>query len=422
MAPDINSLPTSPRADGGRISQLPSQNTSRNPSRRTSAIMPPPTHPASASAPRPPSTNQSPTLNSSEQMAGLPLRHPRPLTAAELYLECEKEQEAVVNRLTRELTALRAQSASVASNASSVSSTSANASLLPVDITDPNPTHQMMGATHPTPSRRHRSSSSVSASSRGIPTPSTSASTQAHAGSISQASADRAAAAGGERNSLSRNPSVSASGNNTPARRSMEISRSAQYALPHRPSLSRDPSQTTISSMHAQAGSPAPSSHVVPNPLPSPAQSPASQVSVSNAMQHFADTRAQREELEHVKRENDVLRQRVRDLERALRQRRRDSSQSVDAQRPVDLTNRETPSNTSERASREFTRVPSFTSPPHSAGLGVWDGGVGGVAGPRERSESQSTTASSRRGVGIPEDDNIRVGESANSVGMGRGA
>ena len=27
---------------------------------------------------------------------GLPMRHPRPLTAAELYLECEKEQEAVV--------------------------------------------------------------------------------------------------------------------------------------------------------------------------------------------------------------------------------------------------------------------------------------------------------------------------------------
>ncbi|EME88825.1 uncharacterized protein MYCFIDRAFT_90142 [Pseudocercospora fijiensis CIRAD86] len=350
-------------------------------------------------------------------MPGLPLRHPRPLTAAELYLECEKEQEAVVNRLTRELTALRAQSASVASNASSVSSTSANASLLPVDITDPNPTHQIMGATHPTPSRRHRSSSSVSASSRGIPTPSTSASTHAHPGSISQASADRAAAAGGERNSLSRNPSVNASGNNTPARRSMEISRSAQYALPHRPSLSRDPSQTTISSTHAQAGSPAPSHHIVPNPLPSPAQSPASQVSVSNAMQHFADTRAQREELEHVKRENDALRQRVRDLERALRQRRRDSSQSVDAQRPADLT----PSNTLERASREFTRVPSFTSPPHSAGLGVWDGGVGGVAGPRERSESQSTTASSRRGVGIPEDDSIRVGESANSVGVGVG-
>lgn len=276
----------------------------------------------------------------------------------------------------------------------------------------------MTGATHPTPSRRHRSSSSVSTSSRGIPTPSTNASMQAHAGAVSQASADRAAAAG-ERHSLSRNPSVSASGNNTPARRSMDISRSAQYTLPHRPSLSRDPSQTTISSMHAQAGTPAP--NIVPHPLPSPAQSPASQLSASNAMQHFADTRAQREELEHVKRENDVLRQKVRDLERALRQRRRDSSQSFDAHRTADLGNREN-TNTSERPSREFTRVPPSltTSPPHSAGLGVWDGGVGGVAGPRERSESQSTTASSRRGVGVPDDDNIRVGESASSVGMSR--
>ena len=28
---------------------------------------------------------------------GVPLRHPRPLTAAELYDQCEKEQEAVVS-------------------------------------------------------------------------------------------------------------------------------------------------------------------------------------------------------------------------------------------------------------------------------------------------------------------------------------
>jgi hypothetical protein len=28
--------------------------------------------------------------------AGVPMRHPRPLTAAELHLELEKEQEAVV--------------------------------------------------------------------------------------------------------------------------------------------------------------------------------------------------------------------------------------------------------------------------------------------------------------------------------------
>ncbi|KAF8466441.1 hypothetical protein BDZ91DRAFT_173257 [Kalaharituber pfeilii] len=40
-----------------------------------------------------------------------PQRHPKPLTAAELHLQLEREQEAVVNRLTRELAALRAQQA-----------------------------------------------------------------------------------------------------------------------------------------------------------------------------------------------------------------------------------------------------------------------------------------------------------------------
>jgi hypothetical protein len=84
------------------------------------------------------------------------MRHPRPLTAAELHLELEKEQEAVVNRLTRELSALRAHSASVASTASSATSG------VHVDQ-DPN------GPTHPTSSRRHRSSSSVSRTSMSVP-------------------------------------------------------------------------------------------------------------------------------------------------------------------------------------------------------------------------------------------------------------
>ncbi|KAI7298412.1 hypothetical protein KC315_g18054, partial [Hortaea werneckii] len=198
----------------------------------------------------------SPWVSGSEH--GLPTRHPRPMTAAEMYLECEKEQEAVVNRLTRELTALRARSASVASNTSH-SSNSTSASLLPVDISDPNPTHQITGPTHPTPSRRHRSSSSVSgrsgsASANGAAPVSGSGvsttSTQAHAGSttntvptgsVSQASADRAAAAAG---GLSRQPSVSASGGSTPARSSLDLARQGGmsnsgtlYTLPHRPSL-----------------------------------------------------------------------------------------------------------------------------------------------------------------------------------------
>ena len=36
----------------------------------------------------------SPWMSGSEH--GLPMRYPRPMTAAEMYLECEKEQEAVV--------------------------------------------------------------------------------------------------------------------------------------------------------------------------------------------------------------------------------------------------------------------------------------------------------------------------------------
>lgn len=146
-------------------------------------------------------------------------------------------------------------------------------------------------------------------------------------------------------------------------------------------------------------------------------------------MQHFADTSAYRTEMEIVKAENDILRQRVRALEQALRTRRRDSSSS-----------REPPGEQRERGSSDLRTDrrdirsgeqissrghSSIGSPPPSAGLGVaaWaanDGGIGGVAGPRERSESQSTSASSRRGVvpGVTDDD-LRVGESASNVGVG---
>jgi hypothetical protein len=67
-------------------------------SRRTSQIMGPPTVPASAAGLVYPSTERVPMphrVSSSHEHDG-PLRHPRPLTAAELYAECEKEQEAVV--------------------------------------------------------------------------------------------------------------------------------------------------------------------------------------------------------------------------------------------------------------------------------------------------------------------------------------
>jgi len=139
----------------------------------------------------------------------------------------------------------------------------------------------------------------------------------------------------------------------------------------------------------------------MPQPLPSPAQSP--NQSAHPGMQHYVDSAAYRTEMEIVKAENEVLRQRVRNLERALRTRRRDSNQS-DAARP-------------EIGARAVSRE-GVASP---AGVAAWaagDGGVGGVAGPRERSESQSTTASSRRGPAV--DDEVKFGESAQNAGITR--
>ncbi|KAF2457842.1 hypothetical protein BDY21DRAFT_342938 [Lineolata rhizophorae] len=165
MAPDLNSVPASPR-------NQPS--ASHSSSRRASQIFPmspPPLPLSSPGAALPSGTSQhsgypfplnSPgTITNTASVsdtAAVPMRHPRPLTAAELHLELEKEQEAVVNRLTRELSALRAQSASVASTASS--NTSGAPGLL-VDTADAH-TGSLTGPTHPTASRRHRSSSSVS--------------------------------------------------------------------------------------------------------------------------------------------------------------------------------------------------------------------------------------------------------------------
>lgn len=295
----------------------------------------------------------------------------------------------------------------------------------------------MGGATHPTPSR-HRSSSSLSARSG-------TGSTHAHAGSaapshpgshggFSQASYDRAAAATGGTGSttISRQPSISAqSGASTPARQSLDTFRhpstaggniasgGTPYTLPHRPSLSRDHSYAA--STTATAGTP---HHGGPQSPPTPAQSPSQ--SIHAAMQHYTDTAGYRSEMELVKAENDSLRQRVRALEQALRARRRDSSTSQAESRAPDAV--------TMRATRERevgASSPSATSPntttAAAAGIAAWaagNGGVRGVAGPRERSESQSTTASSRRGLvgggAFVGEDEVRFGESAGNVGIGR--
>ncbi|EOA82702.1 uncharacterized protein SETTUDRAFT_22674 [Exserohilum turcica Et28A] len=140
MAPDANAVSASSVTSNPSTTQPASGSLSRQTStpasRRASQIYPmgppplplaspggtaaPPTQAASqhGHAFPPLSPGHGGYVQTSADAAGVPMRHPRPMTAAELHLELEKEQEAVVNRLTRELSALRAHSASVASTAS----------------------------------------------------------------------------------------------------------------------------------------------------------------------------------------------------------------------------------------------------------------------------------------------------------------
>lgn len=332
-----------------------------------------------------------------------------------------------VNKLTRELTQLRAQhSASVASNASH---SSAASSLLPVDPNDTNPVHHITGPTHPTPTRRHRSSSSVSARSHASNSQPASAQTPAHTGApfptISKASADRAAAVGAP---LSRNPSVSAasatSGTSSPARQVSDQHHAFSaggHNLAVRPSLPGH----TISNMSLSDVSVYPAAGSM---LPSPALP-------GTPRNHFTSPRADevertRAELEKVKLDNHELRQRVMELEKALQGRR--DTQSSDVSRPAGTRgNLETNINTvmgPPSAAVSSPRPGSAAGPPFASAGGVsvsaWAAGTSGgssIAGPRrERSESQSTTASSRRGPHTVEDkdDVVRVGESAGNAGL----
>jgi hypothetical protein len=99
MAPDLNSLaklhqleqtqPLQTQTQTKTQTHTPSHNTApATNSRRTSQTMGPPSVPTDR-------MHMPHRVSSGHEQDG-PLRHPRPLTAAELYSECEKEQEAVV--------------------------------------------------------------------------------------------------------------------------------------------------------------------------------------------------------------------------------------------------------------------------------------------------------------------------------------
>lgn len=322
MAPDLNSVPPSPHSSR----HVPASST------RAPEAMAPPPPPIPVLGPN--FSNQSSRESAAPVMApsGIsagdntgvgfgpgPIRHPRPLTAADLHMQLEKEQEAVVNRLTRELSLLRQQSVSVASTTSSTSTGLA-------DSTDHSANHLLSGASHPTPSRRHRSSSSLS--TRSANTAATTASgltgmsgstvgtTAGVAGStisgITPARDVPAPYSSYTRDALSRHNSI------TSSRRSEASSPSLSSSLhqgDHFPNLL--PHRQSSSSQHGYSQS----AHIPLQTL-SPSNPRPSHLPPAVGTSRYEEAAHHRSELDIVKRENESLRRRIRELERSLNNRR----------------------------------------------------------------------------------------------------
>ncbi|KAJ6172698.1 hypothetical protein N7470_001765 [Penicillium chermesinum] len=216
-----------------------------------------------------------------------PLRHPKPLTPSDLHLMLEKEQESMVNRLTRELSALRQQTASVASTASSTSTLDQAADGPLGSPTFSNSTHS---------SRRQRSSSSLSSQNASIQHQSTASVT------------------------------------------GIAPSRTAD---PSRPVRSREPSLTarrpSIGSVSSYTQHPHPEQlpHYGHSPSIYPHRTSVSQTHLglsSNSPGRYEEVALHKAELEAARRENEQLRRRIRELELVLKKQKEDSMDPVDTQ------------------------------------------------------------------------------------------
>lgn len=205
-----------------------------------------------------------------------------------------------VNRLTRELSALRAQhSASVGSNTSSSNSNGG------FDSSDTPSLFSITGPTHPTPTRQHRSSSSLSNRS----TRSTSTATFPPVPVSSQASVERARDAGGMRSRQNSSVAVGTSVVSLPVRSSAP-SPSPGLQTPNEAGYFPAPTnRTSLSSMGSTSQARSPS---------------ASRQRTSD----FDLTTRLQAELAASRREADMLSQRVRELERQLRAERRSRAES----------------------------------------------------------------------------------------------
>ncbi|KAJ5215857.1 uncharacterized protein N7498_002264 [Penicillium cinerascens] len=290
MATDLSaaSIPCRPRA---ATSVLP-------------AMVPPlpsgPTRGASMASASPSHYSTSPPLGFSEpgitSTAQGPLRHPKPLTPSDLHLVLEKEQEAMVNRLTRELSLLRQQTASVTSTTSSAS-----------NFTEPDGIHaspSLSSSTNSQVSRRHRSSSSLSSY--------TPAAQGAQAASVTGIAPSRDAS----------HPSRPT---DHPLPRTM---RSRETSL-----TSRRPSVGSLSSFSQHPHGDQLSHYGSPSIYPhrnSISQTHLGLSSNAVSMARYEEATTHRSELESVKRENEQLRKRVRELEHTLKKQKEAESSPVE--------------------------------------------------------------------------------------------
>ncbi|KAJ5105566.1 hypothetical protein NUU61_002913 [Penicillium alfredii] len=288
MAPDLSAAsfhtPQRPRAATTVLPAMPPPSPQSRQYNTTSPIIP----------------QGSPPVGSGEGITSTaqgPLRHPKPLTPSDLHLVLEKEQEAMVNRLTRELSLLRQQTTSVASTTSSTSTFND-----PADMAHASPS--LTSSTHPHShtSRRQRSSSSLSA----------------HA---SAAQGPQAASVTGI--ALSRDRGLSSS---RPAEHTRGL-RSRESSL-----TSRRPSFGSLSSFSQHPHHDHPYSK---SPSLYPNRNSVSQTqlvySPASSMSRYEETAHHKSELDSIKRENEQLRKRVRDLEDVLKKSKGESMSETGA-------------------------------------------------------------------------------------------
>ncbi|KKA30437.1 hypothetical protein TD95_005237, partial [Thielaviopsis punctulata] len=292
ISPAMSSNATSPTAavvppviQPSSINILPSNHVAVNATSPTSAPShqlpgPPPAHPGLTTR----SSSQSLHGFTGDASGAGPLRHPRPMTAAQLHSELEQENEAVVNRLTRELSLLRAaHNASVASNGSSTSAH--NEAILDSHH------HPLTSPSYAIPiaSRRHnRTASNASARSQ------TASGTVSTSYEARRSSAIPLSRQGSSASRRSRTDSPGPHGFG-PADSSLAYLQQQRIPIPPPTSMP----MVGLGSLPDQMS---------PSLLP--------------ATPRYEETAYYRAELENAKRENEALKRRIKELEKAVRGRR----------------------------------------------------------------------------------------------------